>query len=44
MGDAAIGKLREDAYKRKLVERKGYSVEPTEYIDFRFSKATKETA
>jgi hypothetical protein len=44
MGGAAIGTLRDGAYKRKLVERKGYSVEPTEYIDFRFSRSTKKPA
>jgi putative phage-type endonuclease len=39
MGEASIGLLPNGgAYRRKLVERKGYSVDATRYVDFRFSK------
>ncbi|SAK63369.1 endonuclease [Caballeronia pedi] len=39
MGDAAIGKLPGvGEYRRKIVQRKGYEVAPTEYVDFRFTK------
>jgi putative phage-type endonuclease len=38
MGDAALGLLPNGGgYTRKLVERKGYAVDPMKYIDFRFS-------
>lgn len=40
MGDAAIGRLPDGGmYKRKVVQRKGYEVEPCEYVDMRFSAA-----
>ncbi|MDR5757874.1 lambda-exonuclease family protein [Caballeronia sp. LZ035] len=40
MADAAIGKLNIGGeYRRKVIERKAYSVEATQYVDFRFSKA-----
>jgi putative phage-type endonuclease len=39
MGNAAIGRLPGGGeYRRKLVERKGYEVQATKYMDFRFSK------
>ncbi|CAG9265713.1 Phage-related protein predicted endonuclease-like protein [Burkholderia diffusa] len=39
MGDASIGLLPNGgAYRRKIVERKGYEVEASRYIDFRFSR------
>ncbi|MFM0224145.1 YqaJ viral recombinase family nuclease [Paraburkholderia dipogonis] len=40
MGDAAIGRLPDGTeYRRKVVERKGYTVEPCQYVDFRHGKA-----
>jgi putative phage-type endonuclease len=40
MGNAAIGRFDDGSiYTRKTVQRKGYSVEPMEYIDCRFKKA-----
>ena len=44
--DGAVGilpGLDGAGYTRKLVKRKGYTVEPTEYVDFRFSKHPKGT-
>ncbi|MFL9933593.1 YqaJ viral recombinase family protein [Paraburkholderia sp. RL18-103-BIB-C] len=39
MGDAALGVLPGGgSYRRKEVKRKGYTVEPMEYIDFRYVK------
>lgn len=39
MGEASIGLLPNGGkYTRKLIDRKGYEVEPSKYIDFRFSK------
>ncbi|MGF6877392.1 YqaJ viral recombinase family protein [Paraburkholderia sp. MM5477-R1] len=39
MGDAAIGKLATGGeYRRKIVQRRGYTVEPCQYTDLRFSK------
>ena len=39
MGDSAIGRLASGGeYRRKLIKRAGYAVEPMEYVDFRFSK------
>ncbi len=39
MGDAAVGKLSTGGeYRRKIIARKGYSVEPCEYVSFKFSK------
>lgn len=39
LGESAVGLLPDGSggYARKLVQRKGYTVEPTEYVDFRFS-------
>ncbi|WP_233866747.1 YqaJ viral recombinase family nuclease [Paraburkholderia adhaesiva] len=38
MGEASVGLLPNGGgYTRKLVKRDGYTVEPTTYIDFRFS-------
>ncbi|KXU94191.1 hypothetical protein CR51_27355 [Caballeronia megalochromosomata] len=38
LGEAAIGTLpgNRGEYRRKVVQRRGYTVEPTSYIDFRF--------
>ncbi len=42
MGAAAIGKLPDGTfYRRKEINRKGYVVEPSTYIDFRHAKPTK---
>lgn len=42
MGEASIGLLPDGAgYTRKEVKRKGYTVEPSSYIDFRFSNNPK---
>lgn len=42
MGNAAIGQMSDGTgFTRKVVKRKGYSVEPAEYVDFRFSKNPK---
>jgi hypothetical protein len=39
MGEASIGLLPNGgAYRRKIIDRKGYSVDPVKYVDFRFSK------
>ena len=39
MGEASIGLLPNGgAYRRKIVERRGYEVEASRYVDFRFSK------
>jgi putative phage-type endonuclease len=39
MADAAQGILADGTgYTRKVVKRKGYTVEPVEYVDFRFKK------
>lgn len=39
MGGAAVGRLSDGTeYRRKTVERKGYAVEPCQYIDFRHAK------
>ncbi len=38
MGEASVGVLPNGgAYTRKIIERDGYQVEPTRYLDFRFS-------
>ncbi|MFP4895778.1 YqaJ viral recombinase family protein [Paraburkholderia sp. EG304] len=38
MGEASVGLLPNGGgYTRKLVKRDGYTVEPTSYVDFRFS-------
>lgn len=42
MGEAAVGKLPDGtAYTRKVVKRKGFSVEPSEYVNMRFCKKLK---
>jgi putative phage-type endonuclease len=42
MGEAAVGRLPDgNAYTRKEVNRKGFSVEPSKHIDFRFKKGGK---
>lgn len=42
MGEASIALLPDGTgYTRKEVKRKGYTVEPSSYIDFRFSKKPK---
>ena len=48
VGNSVAGKLVDEnglptggAYVRKLVKRKGFTVEPMEYIDFRFKKTFK---
>lgn len=39
MGEASVGLLPDQtAFTRKQVERSGFTVEPTSYIDFRFTK------
>lgn len=39
MGEASIGRLASGGeYRRKVVQKSGYTVEPHSYIDFRFSK------
>jgi putative phage-type endonuclease len=39
MGSASIGLLPNGgAYRRKIIERKGYEVEPMQYVDFRYTK------
>lgn len=39
MGSASIGILPNGgAYRRKIIERKGYEVEPMKYVDFRYTK------
>jgi putative phage-type endonuclease len=39
LGDAAIGKVPgAGEYRRKVVERKGFTVGTTKYVDFRYSK------
>ncbi|MCG7403047.1 YqaJ viral recombinase family nuclease [Caballeronia zhejiangensis] len=45
LGDAAIGTLNDNSgeYRRKIVNRRGFEVAPTSYIDFRF-KSTKGDA
>lgn len=43
MGEAAIGLLLDGTgYTRKKVNKTGYSVEPSSYVDFRFSKKLKK--
>jgi putative phage-type endonuclease len=38
MGNASVGVLPNGgAYTRKLIERDGYTVDPSKYVDFRFS-------
>ncbi len=39
MGSAAIGELPGVKYTRKIVSRKPYTVDASEYVDFRFTKA-----
>ena len=40
MGSAAVGKLPDGScFTRKVIQRKGYAVNDTEYIDFRLKKA-----
>ncbi|TCK36688.1 putative phage-type endonuclease [Paraburkholderia sp. BL8N3] len=40
MGQAAIGRLPDGSeYRRKIVSRKGYAVEPCTYVDLRHAKA-----
>lgn len=42
MGEAAVAKLPDGtAYTRKEIKRKGYTVEPSSYIDFRHTKKPK---
>jgi predicted phage-related endonuclease len=39
MGSASVGLLPNGgAYRRKVIERKGYTVEPAQYVDFRYTK------
>jgi putative phage-type endonuclease len=39
MGEASIGRLTGGGeYRRKIVKKPGYTVEPHSYVDFRFSK------
>lgn len=46
MGEAAVGTVPGGSYTRKVVKRKGYFVEDSEYVDFRFkaAKAEKEAS
>lgn len=45
VGNAAIGLLPDGTgYTRKTVTRKGYTVEPTSYVDFRFNKSAGSKA
>ena len=42
IGNNAVGLLPDGtAYTRKVVKKKGFTVEPTEYVDFRFTKNPK---
>lgn len=44
MGNAAVGLMPDmngAGFTRKVIKKKGFSVDPTEYIDFRFSKSPK---
>ena len=43
IGNNAVGLLPDESggWTRKIVKRSGYTVEPSEYIDFRFSKKPK---
>lgn len=40
MGNAGLGRILgvDGAYTRKVVKRAGFTVKPTQYVDFRFSK------
>ncbi|QLG87673.1 YqaJ viral recombinase family protein [Chitinibacter bivalviorum] len=43
MGNAAIAKLPDGtAFTRKVIKKKAFSVEATEYVDFRYTKNPKE--
>ncbi len=46
LGESAVGLLPggSGGWRRKLIERKGYEVKPSEYYDIRFSAKLKEAA